>query len=74
VVTRWTQRLLEAMRGPPRAPTDVIDPDDDWHANLIWFDRQTCLLFTHASTLFRADRARRRDPPPLLTVKTRFDA
>jgi hypothetical protein len=26
--------------------------DDDWYANLLWVERQKCLLFTHAGTLF----------------------
>ena len=27
------------------------DPED-WYANLLWFDRRTCLLLTHSATLF----------------------
>lgn len=26
--------------------------DDDWYANLLWFDRRKCLLLAHVGTLF----------------------
>jgi hypothetical protein len=31
--------------------------DDDWYLNLLWIDRQKCLLLTHAGTLFSVFRA-----------------
>ena len=52
VTIRCTQRLLKALRVPPRDLPDVPASDDDWYANLIWLDRRKCLLLTHAGTLF----------------------
>jgi hypothetical protein len=52
VTIRCTQKLLEMMRVSPRQLADAPADDDDWYANLLWFDRRKCLLLTHASTLF----------------------
>lgn len=52
VTIRCTQRLLKAMRVPPRDLADVPASVDDWYANLLWFDRRKCLLLMHAGTLF----------------------
>ena len=30
---------------------DQPPSDDDWYLNLLWFDRRTCLLLTHAGTV-----------------------
>lgn len=49
---RCTQRLLKAIRVPPRELADIPASDDDWYANLLWFNRRKCLLITHAGTLF----------------------
>lgn len=49
---RCTQRLLKAMGIRPRELADVPVSEDDWSANLLWFDRRKCLLLTHAGTLF----------------------
>src|SRR6266849_783495 len=36
----------------------VLPPtDDDWYLNLLWIDRQKCILLTHAGTLFSVFRA-----------------
>ena len=40
------------MRITPPELADVPATDDDWYANLLWFDRRKCLLLTHAGTLF----------------------
>lgn len=40
------------MRIPPRELAEAAASDDDWYANLLWFDRRKCLLLTHAGTLF----------------------
>ena len=38
--------------GPAVAePAPAPDPED-WYANLVRFDRRTCLLLTHSATLF----------------------
>ena len=35
----------------------VLPPtDDDWYLNLVWIERQKCLLLTHAGTLFSVFR------------------
>lgn len=52
MTVRCTQRLLKAIRVPPRELVEVPVSADDWYANLLWFDRRMCLLITHASTLF----------------------
>ena len=52
VTIRCTQRLLKAMRIRPRQLADVPVSEDDWYANLLWFNRRKCLLLTHAGTLF----------------------
>ena len=31
--------------------------DDDWYLNLLWIDREKCLLLTHSGTLFSVFRA-----------------
>src|SRR5439155_7672295 len=39
-------------------PISEIPPsDDDWYLNLLWIDRQKCILFTHLGTLFSVFRA-----------------
>jgi Domain of unknown function (DUF6933) len=30
--------------------------DDDWYLNLVWLERQKCLLLTHSGTLFSVFR------------------
>jgi hypothetical protein len=51
VVLRCTKPLL-VLDLSPLGLTESQPPDDDWYANLLWVDRQKCLLFTHAGTLF----------------------
>lgn len=52
VILRCTKKLL-AVLGAGRAAGPGPTPDaEDWYANLLWFDRRTCLLLTHAATLF----------------------
>lgn len=52
MLLRCTHKLLaiigtgQLCQPPP--PADA----DDWYANLLWFDSRTCLLLTHAGTLF----------------------
>jgi hypothetical protein len=50
VILRCTRKLL-AILGPTRV-ADPAPDDEDWYANLLWFDRRKCLLLTHAATLF----------------------
>lgn len=52
LILRCTQKLLKAI-GRTRVELAAPAPDDeDWYANLLWFDRRKCLLLTHAGTLF----------------------
>ena len=51
MILRCTRKLL-AVLGPAAAgPAPAPDPED-WYANLVRFDRRTCLLLTHSATLF----------------------
>jgi hypothetical protein len=58
VVLRCTRRLLELLGGRAVTLTDLPPAGEDWYANLLWLDRQKCLLLTHAGTLFAVFRAR----------------
>jgi hypothetical protein len=35
-----------------RSLATVAQSENDWYANLLWFDRRKCLLVTHSRTLF----------------------
>jgi hypothetical protein len=37
--------------------TEPARSDDDWYLNLLWIERQRCLLLTHSGTLFSVFRA-----------------
>jgi Domain of unknown function (DUF6933) len=51
VVLRCTNKLLSLLG--TRGLTLVEAPgEDDWYANLLWYDRRKCLLVVHAGTLF----------------------
>jgi hypothetical protein len=51
----------------PFAHAQRTPADDDWYLNLLWIDRQKCILLTHADTLFSIFRAdvRRADLRPI---------
>jgi hypothetical protein len=51
--------FTHAQRTPPT--------DEDWYLNLLWIDREKCLLLTHTDTLFSVFRAdvRRADLRPI---------
>ncbi len=52
MILRCTNKLL-AVLGAGRVAGPGPTPDaEDWYASLLWFDRRTCLLLTHAATLF----------------------
>ncbi len=36
--------------------SELPPSDDDWYLNLVWIERQKCLLLTHAGTLFSVFR------------------
>jgi hypothetical protein len=50
MILRCTKRLLDLLDVSPSGSSEPSD--DDWYANLLWVDRQKCLLFAHAGTLF----------------------
>jgi hypothetical protein len=57
VVVRCTKRLLDLLGGRAVRLTEFPPSEDDWYANLLWIDRQKCVLLTHAGTLFAVFRA-----------------
>lgn len=58
MVLRCTRRVLDLLGGRAVTLTDLPSADEDWYANLLWLDRQKCLLLTHAGTLFSIFLAR----------------
>ena len=49
VILRCTRKLLTVLGS---AVAEPAPPPGDWYANLLRFDRRTCLLLTHSGTLF----------------------
>jgi hypothetical protein len=56
VVVRCTKKVLDLL-GRDVTLTEPAPSDDDWYLNLLWIERQKCLLLTHAGTLFSVFRA-----------------
>ena len=52
MVLRGTKKLLDLLGGSARPLADLPASEEDWYGNLLWLDRQKCLLLTHAGTLF----------------------
>jgi hypothetical protein len=69
MVVRCTKRMLDLLGGRSLTLSELPPADDDWYLNLLWIDRQKCLLLTHADTLFSVFRAgvRRADLRPIGT-------
>ena len=44
--------MLDLLGGRSVTLTDLAPTDDDWYLNLVWIERQKCLLLTHTGTLF----------------------
>jgi hypothetical protein len=57
VVVRCTKKMLALLGGRSVALSELQPADDDWYLNLIWIERQKCLLLTHTGTLFSVFRA-----------------
>src|SRR6266568_4248253 len=57
MVVRCTKRMLDLLGGRSLTLSELAPTDDDWYLNLLWMDRQKCLLLTHAGTLFSVFRA-----------------
>jgi hypothetical protein len=56
VVVRCTKKVLDLL-GHDVTLTELAPSDDDWYLNLLWIERQKCLLLTHSGTLFSVFRA-----------------
>jgi Domain of unknown function (DUF6933) len=67
VVVRCTKKMLEVLGGRSLTLSELPPTEDDWYLNLLWIDRQKCILLTHAGTLFSIFRAdvRRADLRPI---------
>jgi hypothetical protein len=57
LVVRCTKKMLDLLGGRSLTLSELPPTDDDWYLNLLWIDRQKCLLLTHAATLFSVFRA-----------------
>jgi uncharacterized protein DUF6933 len=57
VVVRCTKKMLDLLGGRTFALSELPPTDDDWYLNLVWIERQKCLLLTHSGTLFSVFRA-----------------
>jgi hypothetical protein len=57
VVVRCTKKMLDLLGGRNLTLGEPAPTDDDWYLNLLWIERQKCLLLTHSGTLFSVFRA-----------------
>ena len=57
MVVRCTKKMLDLLGGRSITLSELPPTDDDWYLNLLWIDRQKCILVTHAGTLFSVFRA-----------------
>jgi hypothetical protein len=57
MLVRCTKKTLDLL-GRSITLTELAPTDDDWYLDLLWIDRQKCLLLTHAATLFSIFRPR----------------
>jgi hypothetical protein len=44
--------MLDLLGGRNITLSELPPTDDDWYLNLVWIEREKCLLLTHAGTLF----------------------
>ena len=56
MVVRCTKKMLDLLGGRKLTLSELPPTDDDWYLNLVWIERQKCLLLTHAGTLFSVFR------------------
>jgi hypothetical protein len=56
VVVRCTKKILDLLGGRTVTLSEILPSDDDWYLNLLWIERQKCLLLTHSGTLFSVFR------------------
>ena len=52
MILRCTNKLLTLLGKKGLSLAETPPSDDDWYANVLWFDRRKCLLIVHAGTLF----------------------
>jgi hypothetical protein len=57
VVVRCTKKMLDLLGARSVMLSELPPTDDDWYLNLVWIERQKCLLLTHTGTLFSVFRA-----------------
>jgi hypothetical protein len=57
MVVRLTKKMRDLLGGRSVVLGGFPPTDDDWYLNLLWIDRQKCLLLTHNGTLFTVFRA-----------------
>ena len=57
MVVRCTKKMLDLLGGRKLTLSELPPSDDDWYLNLVWIERQKCLLLTHTGTLFSVFRA-----------------
>ena len=57
MVVRCTKKMLALLGGRNLTHSEPAPSDDDWYLNLLWIERQKCLLLTHSGTLFSILRA-----------------
>ena len=57
MVVRCTKKMLDLLGGRSVTLSELSPADADWYLNLVWIERQKCLLLTHAGTLFSVFRA-----------------
>ena len=48
--------MLDLLGGRSVTLSELPPTDDDWYLNLVWIERQKCLLLTHTGTLFSVFR------------------
>ena len=56
MVVRCTKKVLDLL-GRDVMLSEPAPSDEDWYLNLLWIERQKCLLLTHSGTLFSVFRA-----------------
>ena len=56
MVVRCTKKMLDLLGGRSVTLSELSPADDDWYLNLVWIERQKCLLLTHTGTLFSVFR------------------
>jgi Domain of unknown function (DUF6933) len=56
-MVRCTKKMLDLLGGRSITLSELPPTDNDWYLNLLWIDRQKCILVTHAGTLFSVFRA-----------------